>query len=277
MTKNMSMYRESSPTVIVYHNKNELPSINIPHLHSQYEIYYNINGADGFFFDKKYYSCLGYDLFVVPKVCVHKALINANTIYERCIISIDSEIISAINSMPHIKGTLDWMEYVGESLTGKVNLNEKEHMYFMNRIYKYNNTSDELERFSLLTELLSLVSYKFKNTPPVSTCTPNSTLGKALLLIEENFRDIKISEISKKLYVSSSNFSKLFTERCGVTPINYLLLRKIAEAKKYLYMGLSVKEACLLSGFSDYSNFIRTFKNIEGCSPGNFEHLSKPL
>ena len=53
--------------------------------------------------------------------------------------------------------------------------------------------------------------------------------------------------------------------------------RKIAEAKKYLYLGISVKEACFLSGFSDYSNFIRTFKNVEGCSPGKFDSLSKPL
>lgn len=277
MTKNMSMYRESSLTAIVYHNKSELPSINIPHLHSQYEIYYNIFGADGFFFDKKYYSCLGNDLFIVPKVCVHKALINPNTNYERCIISIDSKIISAINGMPHIKGSLEWMEHVGSSLTGKVNLNEKEHSIFMNLVYKYNNTTDELKKFSILIEILSNVADLFKSTTPIPTSTPTSILGRALLSIEENFRDIKISEIAKQLYVSNSYFSKLFTSQCGVTPMNYLLLRKIAEAKKYLYMGISVKEACLLSGFSDYSNFIRTFKNIEGCSPGNFEYLSKPL
>ena len=137
------------------------------------------------FFNKKYYACVGNDLFVVPKVCVHKALIRPDT--------------------------------------------------------------------------------------------PDGMLGKALLVIEENFRDIKVSDIAKKLFISNSHFSKLFAAECGVTPLNYLLLRKIAEAKKYLYMGISVKEACLLFGFSDYSNFIRTFKNIEGCSPGSFEMLSKPL
>lgn len=278
MTKNMSMYRDSSPTAIVYHNrKKELPSINIPHLHSQYEIYYNISGADGFFFDKKYYSCLGNDLFVVPKVCVHKALINPNTIYERCIISIDAKIISAINCMPHMKGTLEWMEYVGTTLTGKVNLNTKEHDAFMNLVYQYNNTVDELKKLAILVEILSMVSKLFKTTAPIPTSTPDSILEKALIIIEENFHDIKISEISKKLFISNSHFSKVFTQQCGITPKNYLLLRKIAEAKKFLYMGISVKEAGFLSGFSDYSNFIRTFKNIEGCSPGNFEHLSKPL
>ncbi len=277
MKNNVSMYRESSPTAIVYHNKNEIPSINIPHLHSQYEIYYNISGADGFFFDKKYFSCVGNDLFVVPKVCVHKALIRPNTPYERCIISIDSQIISAINSMPHIKGSLSWMEHVGDSLTGKVNLNDEEHKAFMKLVRRYNETEDELYRFSVLSEILSFVSHLFKTTPPILSQTPDSMLGKALLVIEENFRDIKVSDIAKKLFISNSHFSKLFTTECGVTPLNYLLLRKVAEAKKYLYMGISVKEACLLSGFSDYSNFIRTFKNIEGCPPGSFEALSKPL
>ncbi len=276
MTKNMSMYRESVPTTIVYHNKNEHPSINIPHLHSQYEIYYNISGADGFFFDKKYYSCLGNDLFVVPKVCVHKALINPDKIYERCIISIDSKMISAINYIPHIKGSLEWMEFVGDLFTGKVNLNQKQHNDFMTLVYKY-NTEEGLKQFSILVEILSFVSNLFKNTQQIQPDVPESTLGKALLLIEENFRDIKVSDISKGLFISNSHFTKIFTKQCGVTPMNYLLLRKVAEAKKFLYMGISVKEACFLSGFSDYSNFIRTFKNIEGCSPGNFEHLSKPL
>lgn len=42
-----------------------------------------------------------------------------------------------------------------------------------------------------------MVSKRFKTTAPVPTSTPNSTLEKALLIIEENFHDIKISEISK--------------------------------------------------------------------------------
>ena len=277
MENNMLIYRESSPTAIVYHNKNEIPSIKTPHLHSQYEIYYNISGAEGFFFDKKYYACTGNDLFVVPKVCVHKAIIDPKNVYERCIISVDSEIISAINCMPNVKGSLEWMDYAGNSFTGKVNLGNPEHETFMNMVYKYNQSEDELKKFSVLVELLSFVSTLFKATPPVSSTVPDDVFEKALLIIEENFRDIKVSEIAKKLYVSNSYLCKLFADKCSMTPMNYLLLRKIAEAKKYLYMGILVKEAAILSGFSDYSNFIRTFKNIEGYSPGSLEHLSKPF
>ena len=99
----------------------------------------------------------------------------------------------------------------------------------------------------------------------------------AFRLIEDQFQDIKISEIAETLFVNESYFSKLFKEEFGLTPENYLIVRKIAEAKKYLEMGASVKEACFLSGFHNYSNFIRTFKNFEGYSPGNLEKLTDPL
>lgn len=277
MEANISMYRDLSETAIVYHNKNGLPSINIPHLHSQYEIYYNISGADGFFFNKKYYSCVGNDLFVVPRACVHKALIGTNTFYERCVISIDSKTINSINNIPPVMGALDWLEDVGEAVAGKAVLNERQHGIFMNMVYKYNNAADELHKLSVLVEMLSIVSRLFKNAAPVSADVPKEEYGRALLIIEEDFRDIKISDIAKRLYLSSSAFNNLFTERSGITPKEYLLLRKIAEAKKHLHMGASVKEASNLSGFSDCSNFIRAFKKYEGCSPGKLEFLSQPI
>lgn len=41
-----------------------------------------------------------------------------------------------------------------------------------------------------------------------------------------------------------------------------ILIKKVANAKRPLSEGKSVAETCELSDFNDYSNFIRTFKNI---------------
>ena len=43
------IYKEMNKPVIVYRNYGEYPFIPIPHLHSQYEIYYNIQGGRSFF------------------------------------------------------------------------------------------------------------------------------------------------------------------------------------------------------------------------------------
>ena len=277
MTEKLSIYRDRVPDTIVYHNKNERPAINVPHLHSGYEIYYNIYGAEGFFFDKKFYPCDGNDLFVIPKAQVHKAIVRPDTEYERCIVSIDSKIIASINSMPHLSSSLDWLDCVGDSLPGKVNLSPAQHDELMGYVTEYNNARDELKRFAVLVNILSFTGGFFKSAKPAKTIIPESIPWKAMLVIEENFRDIKIADIAKQLFVSDSYISKVFKEECGVTLSNYLIIRKIAEAKKYLYMGVSVKEVCFLSGFNNYSNFIRTFKKFEGYSPGNFEGLTEPI
>lgn len=277
MTEKLSMYRESDSGVIMYHNINEKSCINVPHLHSQYEIYYNIHGAKGFFCNKKFYSCSGYDLFVVPKAHIHKVVVDKNTSYERCIINIDSKIIDSINSTAHISRALDWMDCVGDSLSAKVNLTQEEHSQFINMINAYNACADELEQFGILIHILSFTGSKFKKHTPVTCSTPNTLPEKVLLIIEENFRDIKIADIARKLYINDSHLSKIFKDEFGITISNYLIMRKIAEAKKYLYIGVSVKEVCHLAGFNNYSNFIRTFKKFEGYSPGNMEELSHPL
>lgn len=277
MVEQFSMYRESDSGVIMYHNINERQCINVPHLHSQYEIYYNIHGAKGFFCNKKFYSCSGNDLFVVPKANVHKVMVGEGAVYERCIINIDSKIIDSINSIAHINRPLDWMDCVGESLAGKVNLKPGEHTQFMDYINRYNATEDELKQFGILIQILSFTGDLFKKAAPLESITPDTIPGKALLIIEENFRDIKISDIAAKLYINDSYLSRIFRDECGITLSNYLILRKLAEAKKYLYIGISVKEVCYLAGFNNYSNFIRTFKKFEGYSPGSMEELSHPL
>lgn len=280
MTENkISLYRDSMQPVIVFHNKNERPYVDIPHLHSQYEIYYNINGASGFFADKKLYECTRYDLFIVPAACVHKVLVGKEREYERCIINIDSKVVDAINAAPYMNRPLSWLNGPEGAAPRVAKLKPAEHEAFMAHIEAYNRSVGELERYGRLIEILAFISRYFQ--PGRETCgirkQPDSVAEHALILIEENFKTIKISELSERMFVNESYLSGLFKEEYGITLANYLIIRKIAEAKKFLYMGVSVKEACFLSGFHDYSNFIRTFKKFEGHPPGALGKLTDPL
>lgn len=275
----ISLYRDSKPAVIVFHNKNEKPHVNIPHLHSQYEIYYNIDGASGFFADKKLYECSGRDLFIIPDACVHKVIVREGRKYERCIINIDSKVIDAINAAPYLNRPLTWLSGLRATAPKKANFSPAEHEEFIALIDSYNSLgNDELMQYGRLIEILAFIGHFFPigKTTPDKLKSPVTIAENALIMIEEHFKEIKISELSEMLHIGESYLSKLFKEEYGITLTNYLIIRKIAEAKKYLYMGASVKEACALSGFHNYSNFIRTFKNFEGYSPGALEKLTDP-
>ena len=88
------------------------------------------------------------------------------------------------------------------------------------------------------------------------------------MIIEKGFRNLTVSEVAEFAHYNSDHLNRVFRAEMGVTVKHYLVLRKLAEAQKYLCMGKSVKEACKLSGFNNYSNFLRTFKKYMGYTPG---------
>ena len=137
---------------------------------------------------------------------------------------------------------------------------------------------NELLLYSKLFEILAFVCERFRTSSSCSeTAVPESWSDKALGYIEKNFRTITVADIAHALYVNEDYLNKIFKNETGITLNSYIIFRRIAEAKKILYMGGSVKESCIGSGFNDYANFIRTFKKIEGVPPGAFEILDEPL
>jgi len=52
--------------------------------------------------------------------------------------------------------------------------------------------------------------------------------------------------------------------------MEYIIHCRILQARRLLQEGHSVQEAGELSGFSDNSHFIRTFRKLTGTSPGRY-------
>lgn len=270
------IFRENGLPVIVGHSIDVTQFVTMPHLHYHYEIYYNISGGKSFLIESEFYECGPHDLFVIPKTHIHKLVAEKNKPYERCVIHIDDEIISAVNSMPQMVDSLSWMDEIGTKYPRKVRLSDDQHEKFMMHIHEYRRIEDPENRLLLYSKLFEILAFAKKalsgcHDYNYKSAIPESWSDKALGYIEKNFRKTSVLNISSNLYVNEDYLNKVFKSETGITLNNYIILRKIAEAKKLLYLGHSVKETCVLSGFNDYANFIRTFKRIEGCSPGSFE------
>lgn len=277
MQNNNNQFHELEKDVIVFHNKDEIPHIAIPHLHSQYEIYYNISGAKGLMIGGEVYECSRRNLVLIPRVQTHKVVVKQNEPYERCIINIDKYVTDIIETMCDT----DCMKWIHRGTT-MVDLSEEEHGRFMALVQSYNKTEKERDGLLLFSKLLEIMSFlrEMFQKPQKQIRLENDMISytdKVLSCVEHKFKRVTVGEIAKELHLNEDHMNRVFKEETGITIKHYLTLRKIAEAKKFLYQGKSVKEACMLSGFGNYANFLRTFKKYEGYSPGKLEELTQPL
>ena len=275
------MFQALNFPIIVTHNVGSENHLSVPHLHPQFEIYYNISGGQGFFINNLYYQVEPHDLFVIPNTQVHKAVVNLDVVYDRCVINFDPKIIAELNSMPFIdQQPLEWLQDIGTKQPHRVHLNEKQHKKYIRLLNQYRRIKGygmDLKRIIKLLEILLFVGELFDESAEIRfpTSAPTTWSDKAIQYIEKNIdRDFTIKEIAQSLFIHEKYLCKIFKAQTGMTVNRYIILRRIAEAKRLLYGGASVKDACSNSGFNDYSNFIRTFKKEVGVSPGRLPKLN---
>ena len=88
--------------------------------------------------------------------------------------------------------------------------------------------------------------------------------------INENSQIVTVRELSKNFHVSADYINRIFKKEYGYTISQYIIVMKICNFERLIDNGECLKNACVLSGFGNYSNFIRTYKKYRGYTPGQY-------
>ncbi len=96
---------------------------------------------------------------------------------------------------------------------------------------------------------------------------------QAKLFIDNNYsRKINLENIANEAYFSKYHFIKLFKQIYGLTPHQYLKLRRIEAAKNLLKSSrYSIIEVCFEVGFESVTSFSGLFKKVTGKTPKLFQ------
>ncbi len=102
-------------------------------------------------------------------------------------------------------------------------------------------------------------------------------LAYIIQYIRENLdKELTIKELSNKVYMSESNFHRVFKNELGLSPIEYIINERIKLATRLLQdPKKKIKDIYMECGFNSQSYFIRMFKKKEQLSPT--EYRSKVL
>lgn len=99
-------------------------------------------------------------------------------------------------------------------------------------------------------------------------------LRPALEYIDANFKErIRLSDLSKMVFLAEDYFGKLFRICTGDTPLEYLNGVRLNCALRLMFESpdLKVQEIARSSGFSGRDYFSQTFKDAFGCTPVEYK------
>ncbi len=103
-----------------------------------------------------------------------------------------------------------------------------------------------------------------------------SVIMPAIEALDSNFtqNDLSVSSLAALCGVSEVYFRRLFLNRFGVSPKEYMIQKRIDYAKSLLKSGdFSVSEVGVLCGYSDPCHFSREFSRRVGISPKQYMDL----
>ena len=254
----------------VYHSSHPL---NIrPHFHDCHQIIFVINGNVDFCVNDKILNATAGSIAIFSRYENHSVLGCSNE-YERFVLHIDPNVVN--RKSPVYSLLTD--RPLGFCNIIDVSKNKDMILDIFNRIlFENNNTSklsDEMEQ--LLVKQLLITVYR------CSSINFDNTFDDMVVGIKRQFENeyrktYTLSTIAKEYNISVSSLSHRFQTATGVSVMEYLLFCRMANAKQMLVeTNISIGEIVENCGFSDNSNFSRTFKSLTGLSPSDFRKKYK--
>ncbi len=120
--------------------------------------------------------------------------------------------------------------------------------------------------------------YRQLQTIPVVKLNTRRDLYRKLVLARE-FMDLHflspltIEQIAREAAMSEFHFFRLFKRTFAISPLQYLLKKRLEQACILLKKGMPVTLVAMECGFGDLFSFSRTFKKHFGKAPSQYQRL----
>ena len=151
-------------------------------------------------------------------------------------------------------------------------------LYFINKITNADGYGQDIIEQSAFMEMMLMVNSAVlapHESLPLTDSVYNRQVDDILAYINQNIASpISIQQLAEQFFLSESYICRIFKSSTGTTINKYINARRISIAKALLNDGESVMEAYEKSGFTDYSNFFKTFTKAVGISPKKYAQCS---
>lgn len=253
----------------VVFNHSSLEQINInnfpaePHTHDVCELLFLKKGNPNYFVEGRNYRLSKNCLVFSRAGDRHGIYFDEAGPYERYNILYDEKKIP-FDLYSKIPANVDIINFDGNAIVCDL---------FKKTDYYYENFEGEMLGkllSAIVEEIFFNICIAVKKNPSAHniSASANPIVSAALSYIEENLTsNLSIDTICEKLYITKSHLHHLFIRHLQISPKKYILSKRLNFARKAIRSGQKPIEACMQSGFFDYSTFYRDYKKFFGHCP----------
>lgn len=256
-----------------------------PNSHENYEFYFLIAGNVTFQVEQAQYHLRPGDVILIGPHQYHFATIHNDPTapYERYVLWLNPSYLERLSSgktdlmrsfhqdhftTAHLRLAKD-MQITCQNLLQSILINANSQEYGSDLLV--NSYIIELLVHIARIRLFQQPSYAEQVSDHLSN---NPVILGALSYIDEHiYENIKVQDITDKLYVSRSYLSRIFQDELGISIHQFIMKKKLFLARQDLLNEVSIGETYQKYGFGNYSSFFRAFKAEFGLSPRDLKKL----
>lgn len=248
------------------------------HYHDFNKIIVFLSGGVTYNIEGKSYKLRPWDILIVGKNDLHKPEIEKDEPYERVILWVNSKFLEKHNTAECDLLTLfelssrqknNLVRLTPEGLRGV-----KRILNLLGESQNDNDFGSHILRNSLFLQLMVSLNRLYMGSEPSREDRDikyDRRISDIIDYINGNLcGDLSADLISSRFYMNKYYLMHRFKEITGYTLHYYIQQKRLVYSASLIVSGMSVTDACIDSGFGDYSSFVRAFKKEYGLPPKKY-------
>ena len=243
----------------------------VPHTHNHMELFFIVGGKGQFLIEDQLHPVDVNNLVIINPNVVHTEVsLNAQPL-EYIVLGVDGIVLANDDTTNGQFNILDHYESVEISGCLRNILREMEQ--------KNTGYEDVCQAYMeiLIIRLLRSISLAVPSEP--QTISANRQCASIRRYIDLHFKEaLTLEQLAEEGHMNKFYLSHAFKREYGISPINYMISRRIEESKYLLAeTDLSMSQIAQLLGFSSLSYFSQVFRRTQGSSPMEYRQNTKNI
>ena len=243
----------------------------VPHTHNHLELFYIVGGKGQFLIQDQLYPVNVNNLVIInPNVTHTEVSLNAQPL-EYIVLGIEGIELAANNNSNGQFNILDHIESVEISGCLRNILREMEQ--------KNPGYEDVCQAYMEILIIRLMRSTALAVPSESQTVSTNRQCAAVRRYIDLHFKEpLTLEQLAEEAHMNKYYLSHAFKREYGVSPINYMISKRLEESKYLLAeTDLSMSQIAQLLGFSSLSYFSQVFHRTQDISPKEYRQNQKTL